>query len=57
MSTMGGSGDLERTDFKQCLLWDGLGILKELIQQFLLWEGVFILKELICNSFYYERAW
>ena len=33
---MGGCGGLERTDF----------------EQFLLWEGVVVLKELILNSFY-----
>ena len=34
---MGGCGGLERTDF----------------EQFLLWEGVVVLKELILNSFYF----
>ena len=39
--SMGGRcGDLERTDF----------------EQFLLWEGVVILKELILNSFYFGTA-
>ena len=38
---LGGCGGLERTDFKQ----------------FLLWEGVVVLKELICNSFYFGRLW
>ena len=38
---MGGCGGLERTDFKQ----------------FLLWEGVVVLKELILNSFYFGRVW
>ena len=36
----GGYGDLERTDFKQ----------------FLLWEGVVVLKDLIFNSFYIGRV-
>ena len=34
---LGGFGGLERTDF----------------EQFLLWEGVVVLKELIFNSFYF----
>ena len=37
---MGGCGGLERTDF----------------EQFLLWEGVMVLNELILNSFYFERV-
>ena len=40
-STLGGCGGLERTDF----------------EQFLLWEGVMVLKELILNSFYFGRVW
>ena len=61
---MRGCGGLERTDFKQFLLWEGVVVLKELIfllwEQwclFLLWEGVVVLKELILNSFYFERVW
>ena len=38
-SILGGCGGLERTHFKQ----------------FLLWEGVVVLKELVLNSFYIER--
>ena len=34
-------GGLERTDF----------------EQFLLWEGVVVLKELILNSFYFGKVW
>ena len=41
ISTLGGCGSLERTDFKQ----------------FLLWEGVVVLKELILNTFYFGRVW
>ena len=37
----GGCGGLERTDF----------------EQFLIWEGVVVLKELILNSFYFGRVW
>ena len=38
---MGGSGGLERNDF----------------EQFLLWEGLVVLKGLILNSFYFQRVW
>ena len=31
VSTLGGCGGLERTDFKQFLLWKGVVIMKELI--------------------------
>ena len=37
----GGCGGLERTDFSQ----------------FLLWEGVLVLKEHILNCFYFGRVW
>ena len=40
VSALGGCGDLERTDF----------------YQFLLLEGVVILKELIFNSFYFGQV-
>ena len=38
---LGECGDLERSDF----------------EQFLLWEGVVILKEVILNSLYFGRVW
>ena len=58
VSTLGGCGGLERTDFSQFLLWEGVMVLKELnFEQFLLWEGVVVLKELILNSFYFGRVW
>ena len=41
VSTLGGCGGVERTDFGQ----------------FLLWEGVVVMKELILNSFYFGRVW
>ena len=41
VSTMGGCGSLERTDFSQ----------------FIIWEGVVVLKELIFNSFYFGKVW
>ena len=41
VSTLGGCGGLERTDF----------------EQFLLCEGMVILKGLILNSFYFGRVW
>ena len=40
VSTLGGCDGLERTDF----------------EQFLLWEGVVVLKELIFHSFYFGRV-
>ena len=40
VSTLGGCGGLERTDFKQ----------------FLLWEEVVVLTELIFSSFYFGRV-
>ena len=57
MSTLGGCGGLERTDFKQFLLWEAVMVLKELILNFLLWEAVMVLKELNSNSFYFGRLW
>ena len=41
VSTLGGSGGVERTA----------------VEHFLLWEGVVVLKELISNSFYFGRVW
>ena len=41
VSTLGGCGSLERTDFEQLILW----------------EGVVVLKELILNSFYFGTVW
>ena len=47
LSTFGGCGGLERTDFK-FLLWEGVVVLKELnFNTFLLWESLVVLKELI----------
>ena len=45
VSTLGGCGGLERTDFEQFLLWKGVEL------------GVVVLKELILNSFYFGRVW
>ena len=39
--SLGGHCGLERTDF----------------EQFVLWEGVEVMKELILNSFYFGRVW
>ena len=50
MSTLGWCGGLERTNFLQFLLWEGVMVLKELFLKFLLWDGVVVLKELIFNS-------
>ena len=41
ISTLGGYGSLERTDFKQ----------------FLFLEGVVVFKKLILNSFYFAKVW
>ena len=41
VSTLGGYGGPDRTDFIQ----------------FLLWEGMVVLTELIFNSFYFGQAW
>ena len=41
VSTLEGCGGLERTDFSQ----------------FLLWDGVLVSQELIFNSFYLGRVW
>ena len=41
VSTLEGCGGLQRSDF----------------EQFLLWEGMMVFKELIVNSFYFERMW
>ena len=41
VSTLGGCGGLETTDFLQ----------------FLLWEGMVVLKDLIFYSFYFGRVW
>ena len=61
MSTLEGyegrCGGLERTDFRQFLLWEGCGVLEGTnFEQFLLWEGVEVMKELILNSFYFGRV-
>ena len=45
---MGGSGGLERTEFEQFLLSEGVVVLKEL---FLISEGVVVLKGLISEQF------
>ena len=38
---MGGCGGLERNDFEQFVLWEGVVVLKELIcNSFEFWEGV-----------------
>ena len=41
VSTLGGCGGLQRTDF----------------EHFLFWAGGIALKELFFNSFYFERVW
>ena len=73
VSTLGGSGGLERTDFKQCLIWvhvtflkeliltvstlAGMVVLKEKILTVSNWVGMVVLKELIFYSFYFGWVW
>ena len=57
VSTLEGCGGLERTDFSQFLLWDGVLVSQELIFNSSTWEGVVVLKELIFHSFYIGRVW
>ena len=56
VSTLGGSGGLERTNFKVSSLGGCDGLEKTDSLQFLLWDGVMVLKELIFNSFYFGRG-
>ena len=50
--TLGGCDGLERTEFSQFLLWEGVVVLKELIlNSFYFGRGVVVLKELIFHSF------
>ena len=54
MSSLGGCGGLERTDFYQFPLWEDVVVLKELIfNNFLFGRVWVVLKELIFNSFYF----
>ena len=49
---------LERTDFSQFLLWEGVVVLKELIYNSFYFGGCGgALKELIFHSFYFGRVW
>ena len=48
---MGGSGGLERTNFKVSSLGGCDGPEKTDSLQFLIWDGLMVLKELIFNSF------
>ena len=62
VSTLGGCDGLERTDFEQFRLWEGVvvgcgGLERIDFEQFLLWEGVMVLKELILDIFYFGRVW
>ena len=65
VSTLGQCGDrcggmvvLKKTDFEQCLLWEGCaGHKRTDFEQFLLWDSVVVLKELILNSFYFGTVW
>ena len=57
VSILVGCGGLERTDFKQFLLWEGVVVLKELISNsfnsgrvWWSWKNDF-------NTFYFKRMW
>ena len=50
VSTLGGCGSLERTDFEQLILWEGVVVLKEIIFNSFYVGDVVFLKELILNS-------
>ena len=55
---IGRCGGLERTEFLQFLLWEGVVVLKELIfNSFYFGEDVVVLKELNFYSFYFGRVW
>ena len=57
-STLGGCGCLERTDFEQFLLWEGVVVLKELIlDSFYFGRVWWSWKKMILNSFYFGRVW
>ena len=56
ISTLGGYGGLERTDFQQFIPWDDLVVLKGLDLDTLLWDGVTILKGLCFDNFLFERG-
>ena len=57
VSTLEGCGGLERTDFSQFLLWDGVLVSQELIFNSFYLGGCGVLKELIFHSFYIGRLW
>ena len=55
---MGGCGAIERIDFLQFLLTEGVMVLKEpIFNSFYLRKDVVFLKELISYSFYYGKVW
>ena len=58
ISTLGGCGSLERTDFKQFLLWEGVVVLNELIlKQVLHLRGCGGLERTDFKQFLFERVW
>ena len=58
VSTLGGCGGLERTDFEHFLLLGQCGgHERTYFEQFLLWDSVVVMKELILNNFYFGRLW
>ena len=57
VSTLGWCGGLERTDFEQFLLWDGVVVLKELILTVSTLGRNGGLEGTDFNSFYFGRVW
>ena len=56
VSTLGGCGGLERTDFSQFLLWEGVVVLKELIFTVSTLGGCGGLERTDFHSFYFGRV-
>ena len=56
VSTLGGCGGLERTDFEHFLLWKGALVLKKLILNSFYFGRCGGLEKMILNSFYFGRV-
>ena len=57
VSTLGRCGSLEKTDFKQFLLWEAVAVLKELILTVSTLRGGGSLERTDLNSFYFGKVW
>ena len=57
VSTLGGSGGLERTDFLQLLHWESVVVLKELIFNSFYFGWSSGLERTDFNSFYFGWVW